>query len=359
MRRARGMKVLATAGVAIVALGTGRLWWQERQRLRWYRAPAKKTVKVGLAYDIGGRGDKSFNDAAAAGLDKAKTELGRRDQGARGRSTARPSSDKDARLQAAVRRRATTRSSRSASPTRDPTPARSPRPPRTTRTSSSRSSTTRRRRARQRASLIFAEEQGSFLVGAAAALKTQDRQRRLRRRRQGRPDQEVRGRLRGGRQGGQARHQGRRQVPHPRRRTSRGFNDPAKGKTAAEGMYDGGADIVYHAAGGSGGGVFEARQGARASWPSASTPTSTNTVDADAAGRHHDLDAQAGRRRGVRLHQGRRRRHVQGRHDASSTSRPTASATPPPAARSTTSRPSSTTTSSRSSTARSRSRPTP
>src|SRR5690606_8153343 len=37
-----------------------------------------------------------------------------------------------------------------------------------------------------------------------------------------------------------------------------GFGDPAKGKTAAEGMYQNGADIVYHAAGGSGGGVFEA-----------------------------------------------------------------------------------------------------
>ena len=29
-----------------------------------------------MAYDIGGRGDQSFNDAAAAGLDKAKAELG-------------------------------------------------------------------------------------------------------------------------------------------------------------------------------------------------------------------------------------------------------------------------------------------
>ncbi|MDT4975671.1 MAG: basic rane protein, partial [Pseudonocardiales bacterium] len=38
-------------------------------------APAKKTVKVGLAYDVGGRGDKSFNDLAAAGLEKAKTAL--------------------------------------------------------------------------------------------------------------------------------------------------------------------------------------------------------------------------------------------------------------------------------------------
>ena len=29
-----------------------------------------------MAYDIGGRGDKSFNDAAAAGLDKAKKDFG-------------------------------------------------------------------------------------------------------------------------------------------------------------------------------------------------------------------------------------------------------------------------------------------
>ncbi|MDK1016364.1 MAG: BMP family ABC transporter substrate-binding protein, partial [Actinomycetota bacterium] len=28
-------------------------------------------VKIGMAYDIGGRGDKSFNDSAAAGLDRA------------------------------------------------------------------------------------------------------------------------------------------------------------------------------------------------------------------------------------------------------------------------------------------------
>ena len=53
-----------------------------------------------------------------------------------------------------------------------------------------------------------------------------------------------------------------------------GFGDPAKGKTAAEGMYDGGADIVYHAAGGSGGGVFEAAAAA-GGWRSVSTPTST------------------------------------------------------------------------------------
>ena len=41
-------------------------------------APAEPAmdIRVGLAYDIGGRGDGSFNDAAAAGLDRAAAELG-------------------------------------------------------------------------------------------------------------------------------------------------------------------------------------------------------------------------------------------------------------------------------------------
>lgn len=34
------------------------------------------TIKAGLVFDIGGRGDKSFNDAAYAGLERAKKELG-------------------------------------------------------------------------------------------------------------------------------------------------------------------------------------------------------------------------------------------------------------------------------------------
>ncbi len=39
-------------------------------------ADAASKVKVGIAYDIGGRGDKSFNDSAAAGLDRAKKKWG-------------------------------------------------------------------------------------------------------------------------------------------------------------------------------------------------------------------------------------------------------------------------------------------
>lgn len=33
-------------------------------------------IKVGLVFDVGGRGDKSFNDAAYTGLEKAQNELG-------------------------------------------------------------------------------------------------------------------------------------------------------------------------------------------------------------------------------------------------------------------------------------------
>ena len=43
-----------------------------------------------MAYDVGGRGDQSFNDSAAAGLEKAKDELGCDLQGGRRRQPASP-----------------------------------------------------------------------------------------------------------------------------------------------------------------------------------------------------------------------------------------------------------------------------
>jgi len=39
-------------------------------------ATGTSSVKVGLAYDTGGKGDGSFNDSACAGLDKAQKDLG-------------------------------------------------------------------------------------------------------------------------------------------------------------------------------------------------------------------------------------------------------------------------------------------
>jgi basic membrane protein A len=44
------------------------------------------------------------------------------------------------------------------------------------------------------------------------------------------------------------------------RRYAGTFGDPSKGKTLAGAMYDEGADVVYHAAGGTGRGVFQAAQ---------------------------------------------------------------------------------------------------
>lgn len=35
-----------------------------------------KKIKIGIVYDVGGKGDKSFNDAAAIGVDAAKAKFG-------------------------------------------------------------------------------------------------------------------------------------------------------------------------------------------------------------------------------------------------------------------------------------------
>jgi len=62
------VRVLALAVLALALAGCGAS----------SDAPATReaTLKVGLVFDIGGRGDKSFNDAAYAGLERARDELG-------------------------------------------------------------------------------------------------------------------------------------------------------------------------------------------------------------------------------------------------------------------------------------------
>ncbi len=131
------------------------------------------------------------------------------------------------------------------------------RSPRSTPTPTSRSSTTRSPQADNIANLVFAEEQGSFLVGAAAALKTKTDHIGF----IGGVEVPLIQKFEAGYVAGA-------KAVNPKIKVDvnyltqapdfSGFGDPAKGKTAAQGMYDAGADIVYHAAGGSGGGVFEA-----------------------------------------------------------------------------------------------------
>ena len=75
MRYPRGMKFAAMAAVLALSL-TACGGSDDGDSASSDSSSAASTLKIGLAYDIGGRGDKSFNDAAAAGLEKAKSELG-------------------------------------------------------------------------------------------------------------------------------------------------------------------------------------------------------------------------------------------------------------------------------------------
>lgn len=219
-------------------------------------APAAQSdLKVGMAYDVGGRGDQSFNDSAAAGLDKAKTEFGIETQESEA-TNGEAESDREDRLRTfadagydaviAVGFAYAEAVGKVAAEYPDTHFAiiddESIDMPNV-------------------ADLVFAEEQGSFLVGAAAALKTEtDHVGYI-----GGVQTPLLEKFEAGFVAGA-------QAVNPDITVDvtyltqppdfSGFGDPAKGKAAAQGMYDAGADIVYAAAGGSGAGVFEAASAA-------------------------------------------------------------------------------------------------
>jgi basic membrane protein A len=221
-------------------------------------APASD-ITVGIAYGVGGRGDQSFNASAAAGLDKAKSDLGIKFIEAtqvNGESEAAT----EERLQQFVDAGAThvigvgfayakaIGKVAKANPDvafaiiDDASPDSA---------------------GANVAQLTFAEEQGSFLVGAAAALKSKTNTVGF----VGGVGVDLIKKFEAGYIAGAkaakpnvvVKSQYLSQPPD-----FSGFNDPAKGKTAAEGLYQGGADVVYHAAGGSGSGVFTAAKAAGA-----------------------------------------------------------------------------------------------
>lgn len=208
-------------------------------------------VKVGMAYDVGGRGDQSFNDSAAAGLDRAKDEYGLEAQESEAED-GEPESAREERLRTFAENGFTavvavgfvySESVAKVAPEYpevdfaiiDDEAAQAP----------------------NLANLVFAEEEGSFLVGAAAALKSESGQIGF----VGGVETPLIQKFEAGYVAGA-------KAVDPQVEVDvtyltqppdfSGFADPAKGKTAAQGMYDGGADVVFHAAGGSGGGVFEA-----------------------------------------------------------------------------------------------------
>ncbi len=216
---------------------------------------SEETLKVGLAYDIGGRGDQSFNDSAAAGLDRAKAEYGVETNESVA-SEGEPESAKEERLRLLAQNGF------------DPIIAVgfaygpslaqvAPEFPDVRFAIVDDASVMED----NVANLIFAEEEGSFLVGAAAALKSQSGQLGF----IGGCTVPLIGKFEAGYAAG-AKHINPdaevdvRYLSDPP--ACPGFSDPAAGNTAATGMYESGADIVYHAAGGSGSGLFEAADAA-------------------------------------------------------------------------------------------------
>ncbi|MEM8619957.1 MAG: BMP family ABC transporter substrate-binding protein [Actinomycetota bacterium] len=202
---------------------------------------------VGVVFDITGRGDRSFNDAAGAGLDQAAGELGITPA----ESTPTGDGDRAERVQGLV----------------DDgnelvigvgflffdaiTAAAENNP------DASFAIVDSVVEADNVASLVFAEEEGSFLVGAAAALKTQTGTVGF----IGGVENDLIQKFQAGYEAGVAAVDPDIEVlvnyiTQPP--DFDGFNDPARGREIAAAQYEEGADIVYSAAGSSGLGAFEA-----------------------------------------------------------------------------------------------------
>ena len=241
--------------------------------------PAGELPTVGLVYDLGGRGDKSFNDAAARGLDQAVEELGiekpeelEPDEGGENREELmRLLAENGTNLLFAI-----------GFLHGDAVTAAAPDFPDTTF-----AIVDSVVEADNVASLVFAEEQGSFLVGAAAALKSETGTIGF----IGGVETDLIKKFEAGYAAG-ARHVKPDidvQVAYITQPPDfGGFNDPARGKEIAAAMYGEGADIVYGAAGGSGGGIFdaavEAKTGGANVWAIGVDSDQYELVDADAQG---------------------------------------------------------------------------
>jgi basic membrane protein A len=205
-------------------------------------------VKVGLAYDVGGRGDRSFNDSAAAGLDKAKQELGVEAQEL---SPNAQGTDRGDNLRSLAEEGFNPIFAVGFAYAEELAPIAGDFPD-TTFFIIDDSSVD----AENVKSLVFAEEQGSFLVGAAAALKSTTNSVGY----IGGVETELLQKFEAGFVAG-----AKEVKPDVEVATTylsqppdfSGFGDPAAGQEAANGMFDAGADVIYAAAGGSGLGVFQ------------------------------------------------------------------------------------------------------
>jgi basic membrane protein A and related proteins len=212
--------------------------------------PAASAFPVGLVFDIGGRGDKSFNDAAFAGLTEAQQKLGIRfttletSEGSDREAQLRQLASGDAKLIFGVGFLFTDDVRNLAKEFPDKkfacvdytvTPN-DTLPP-------------------NLVALKFREEEGSFLVGALAALLTKTNKIGFV---GGMEIPLIRKFQAGYVAGARAANPNVQVLVKYAGTTGAAFKDPTKGKELGLAEYHAGADIIFHASGSTGLGVFEA-----------------------------------------------------------------------------------------------------
>jgi basic membrane protein A len=217
-----------------------------------------KGVKIGLAFDVGGRGDRSFNDSAARGADKAKTGFG----GSIKELTAKTSdteADREQRLTdlADAGYNPIVGVGFSYATSMQKVAAKYPKV--------SFGIVDSVVKANNVDSITFTEEQGSYLAGVAAALKTKKNHVGF----IGGVDTPLIKKFEAGYVQGVKDTNAKVKVDVQyltHGSDLSGFSSPDKGKEAAQGMLDKGADIIYTAAGSSGNGAIEAVHGVKGAW---------------------------------------------------------------------------------------------
>ncbi|GAA2484374.1 BMP family ABC transporter substrate-binding protein [Actinocorallia cavernae] len=248
---------LATAALALSATACGKTSSQEDSSSP-SSSGGKGGIKIGLAYDVGGRGDRSFNDSAARGADKAEKQFG----GSIKELTAKTSDTPADRVQ-----RLTDLAQAGYSPIIAVGYTYAPAVQQVAKQFPKTSfglidSVVDGKNVN---SITFTEEQGSYLAGVAAALKTKkDHVGFI-----GGVDSPLIKKFQAGYVQGV--HDTNAKIKVDVQYLSHGtdtsgFSSPDKGQQAAQGMLDNGADVVYSAAGSSGTGAIEAVNGVKGAW---------------------------------------------------------------------------------------------
>jgi basic membrane protein A and related proteins len=214
--------------------------------------PPTEELRIGLAYDTGGRGDQSFNDSAYAGASAAVDALGAELQ------EFSPNEDASNRAEglAGLAEQGFNPVIAVGFNYDDVIAEVAPQFPGTTFAQVD-GSNADGAKGDNVTGLVFAEEEGSFLAGVAAALKSESGHIGFVGGVQSPLIEKFEAGYLAGAQAVNPQIVVDRQYISPAGDFS-GFSDPARGQILAQGMYDAGADIVYHAAGGSGRGVFQA-----------------------------------------------------------------------------------------------------